>query len=466
MLLQKIIMKNLLLKTLYFCLLELVTMQTYCQISNVAVLYASSDNEQEINLNYHTKFRNPDSKHFEKHNHKYKPLILDVEQPTLIIFNKGFLKDFPILLFKGDTVKVNAQKQGFIFEGKRLIEWDILLTNESKGIGISLPYDRNFKLDLSECKQLLEKRLISLNEQSNIVSSEFISFMKKEYEYQYIASTYSNIDIQHNEIAYNELKKFESILLSDSVNNGSKWYLPALYTYCKVVSKCNYPSLSPEIFPPLFEFALHNLSGTPKDLMLFYLLQEQITITKDFELAPDKYWDYLETFNKVCSDLDYTNFIKKIITKGKTIPQSVLNDRLESIDFQNVSLNELISKNGDRYKFIYIDLWASWCKPCLEELKYSKKNQDTLAKYDVLQVYISLDKDKEKWLQTLKDYNLTGNNVINFNLNSNSELFKFISPEEIIPKYILLDKKGKLISLNFLLPSDKRFITAISRLIK
>lgn len=42
-------------------------------------------------------------------------------------------------------------------------------------------------------------------------------------------------------------------------------------------------------------------------------------------------------------------------------------------------------------KVIYIDLMASWCKPCIEEFKYAKQLADYFQENDIVKIYITID---------------------------------------------------------------------------
>jgi thiol-disulfide isomerase/thioredoxin len=101
-------------------------------------------------------------------------------------------------------------------------------------------------------------------------------------------------------------------------------------------------------------------------------------------------------------------------------------------------------------KVIYIDFWASWCGPCREETPamkklYSKfKEDDRLA---IISIAVSdakenwmqaLANDKPEWLQ-LRDHK--GELQKSYNTNS-------------IPRFVLIDKKGKIVSMDAPRPSN------------
>jgi peroxiredoxin len=104
---------------------------------------------------------------------------------------------------------------------------------------------------------------------------------------------------------------------------------------------------------------------------------------------------------------------------------------------------ELSSLKG---KYLLVDFWASWCRPCrAENPNVVKAYQAFHAKgFDVLGV--SFDRDKSKWEKAIKDDNLTWNHVsdLKFWGNAAGKLYGISS----IPSNVLLDKDQVIIARN------------------
>lgn len=136
-------------------------------------------------------------------------------------------------------------------------------------------------------------------------------------------------------------------------------------------------------------------------------------------------------------------------------------------EFTGVSRNgKIVSIKDLRGKIVYMDVWATWCGPCIDEIPSAIKLQQALAKEEGIQfLNVSVDSRSSSWEKFLdKNDNWTGIHIV-------------IDPEKIdsfynsyklsgIPAYVLLDATGNIIDLKAAHPSDERLETKIRQLLR
>lgn len=125
------------------------------------------------------------------------------------------------------------------------------------------------------------------------------------------------------------------------------------------------------------------------------------------------------------------------------------------INGKKVSLADLKGKP------VYIDIWATWCPPCRAELPYLKKLEEKYGE-QIHFVSISCDMDKAKWETMVKEQKLGG---VQLHFGNDQELMQAYEVTGI-PRFILLDAEGKVISPDMTRPSDAATAGKLEELIK
>ncbi|MFK7000385.1 TlpA family protein disulfide reductase [Flavobacterium oreochromis] len=121
------------------------------------------------------------------------------------------------------------------------------------------------------------------------------------------------------------------------------------------------------------------------------------------------------------------------------LSNETLNYSLTNIDGNKISLKEIISENIG--KNIVLEFWASWCGDCIKNMPNLKKleAENPNTKF----VFISFDKTPEAWKTGIKKHELTGYQLfVGENMKGN---FGKSVNLDWIPRYIVLDKKGKVV---------------------
>jgi len=149
----------------------------------------------------------------------------------------------------------------------------------------------------------------------------------------------------------------------------------------------------------------------------------------------------------------YNNLSK--LNKGKVSPKFV--------DYKK-NTGGTLSLDDLKGKYIYIDLWATWCSPCLAQVPYLKKIEKAYQGKNIHFLSISIDKPKDydKWKQMIIDKDLGGIQVIADNASKSQFAQDYFITA--IPRFIVIDPEGKIIDKQAPLPSDPKLIELFNTL--
>ena len=123
---------------------------------------------------------------------------------------------------------------------------------------------------------------------------------------------------------------------------------------------------------------------------------------------------------------------------------------------------ELIALKDFRGNLIYLDFWASWCKPCLDDLPEFKKLQEKFKSEEIKFVSIGMESKKRNLLKIIKNYQLK--NIHLFDPEQEQDLKRNYSINGI-PRYVLIDREGKIIDHNAKRPSNPELVSQLQKLL-
>ena len=114
-------------------------------------------------------------------------------------------------------------------------------------------------------------------------------------------------------------------------------------------------------------------------------------------------------------------------------------------DLRGVSQNgEVITLKDLKGKVVFIDIWATWCAPCIETLPHVLELENLfINNKDVVFLFLSNDSEEKKWKEYLTEHpEFKG---IQLRSREEDRPFEELWKVSGIPRYILVDKQGNII---------------------
>jgi thiol-disulfide isomerase/thioredoxin len=188
-----------------------------------------------------------------------------------------------------------------------------------------------------------------------------------------------------------------------------------------------------------------NHKGLAKDIVLYRFFEQMMRPT---------FVDVIgKTLNEEKLKKEYlknieNEFVKSVLlSETSNVTSSLSVDENSSDDI----ISDLLSKHKN--KVLYVDISATWCGPCIEQLPYSVNLHESLKGKNIVFVYLFAKSKKKDWEKLSQKYNLKGENLFISEYQYKLLLSKY-GIDKGFPEYFIVDR-NKEIHKNANIPSSE-----------
>ncbi len=296
---------------------------------------------------------------------------------------------------------------------------------------------------IDENRKEMEKLVNTYLKNAKYVSEEYIQAELKSIMYNYyrLKINYAKANLANGEQGFIPDENYFSFLKEVPFNNkeelSNKNYLSLINTYVDYLVKKDNTSGSIKKQDELSQkhSKLREVLTDPeiKDMLVFDFLRKN-----NRQSDQDWYINALKEFTESSSNDSLKKEIVKIketrdrLSKGNLAPDFTYRD----INGKDISLSDF------KGKYVYADIWATWCKPCLYEVPFLKELEEDYSGRNIVFISISIDEDTLKWRSMVTEKNMKG-----IQLYTSTPETKIMKDYMIggIPRFLFIGPGGEII---------------------
>lgn len=354
-------------------------------------LFAESHPNDNVSSYYEDEFMDLHNIRFKRDtvSRQYLPVTINSKHGLWLRFTKG-MAQYPVYVQPGDSIHIKSTARGkvnYVFSGNNPGELNFytLLDQQAFGLGFTdiMGVEINhfkFRQRTKMLNYLYKERIRFLNQ-----VKDSLAFTQGFYNYisNHITSVYLSalltpfyapkFKLPLPQTYIDTLTAFQNtgFLKQDSLVFSSEHYRRTIAFYNRFLSRQSLKT--PQENKELYRNAKASFSGQVRNFALFSFLKERIK--QDLDMEP-----YLKQFRNDCTYKPYIRYLdslaarpSKLTSDKLLLTNPLITDKDEATSWENI----LKQNKG---KVIYVDMWATWCGPCLMEMPASVGLQEKLKK--------------------------------------------------------------------------------------
>lgn len=314
-------------------------------------------------------------------------------------------------------------------------------------------YVLNYGVDQKKRKELLSSLLNSSSKALQKTSGESLAG-------RYAATITKRLPIEDRNLLDSQI--WDDFDINDEIlyTNSKEYTRLFQFRLTQLISaeKIKFPRLK-NVSPDLvkIETAKNNINNAYIREAIFYDCTRSLLRSNKDQDKQTYYNDYIaiakDSLNKSLIQKTYTDQLSTVA--GLPAPEFQYKDHK----------GQLVSSSSLKGKYLYIDIWATWCVPCIREIPALKEIQKKYEGKNIDFVSISIDtsSDTEKWKKFISTNALQGIQLI-ADKEWGSDFIKKFGINSI-PRFILIDPQGNIVKNNAERPSNPALIKTLDQLI-
>lgn len=405
---------------------------------------------------------------------------LNHNSPMIVNLAVGVNIQYPIFISPGDSVNLIFYENDLLNEFGRIsfsnnkVKENLALTKLNSVLRFDHPNrshfyncsEENFIHRLDSLERLSDSIIIEYKVENDNVNKDFLMLSKSYVDYS--IAGYLNKYPRKLEYAFRQGK----ITLSQKYIEKMDAYELDVPCHLNNISFTNYAkyiclSTANDVFSErnrsengrkFLDLGTHwdvidSLMTDPNviEYLKYWALKKEIRLEK---YNPN---EYMDAFNRSIID---STFIKYL---HYDLEEKVFTGKDYSFQDENGQIRSISELKG---RILYIDVWATWCGPCLEQQEYFEALIDSFGidNSDISFIGLSLDKNVEKWKDMLDKRGMRGIHLIVPD-DFNSEFCRDFSVN-FIPRFMIVDRNGSFIQPNAVEPSSENLYSYLKELIE